>query len=69
MAAWLPAGVRSLLLAIMPALPCCEMIRGGIFGPEVHAYHDIPQLTFTLAVLSAFGLIALRDVRRHLVNE
>jgi capsular polysaccharide transport system permease protein len=69
MAAWLPAGVRPIVLTIMPALPCYEMIRGGIFGPAIRVYYDIPQLTLTLAGLTLFGLLGLRDVRRHLVNE
>jgi capsular polysaccharide transport system permease protein len=69
LAAWLPAGLRPILLRIMPAFPCYEMIRGGIFGPVIHVYYDIPQLTFILAGLTLFGLLGLRDVRRHLVNE
>ena len=69
LAAWAPAGVRSTLLAIMPALPCYEMIRGGIFGPIIHVYYNIPQLTLTLAGLTAFGLLGMRDVHRFLVNE
>jgi capsular polysaccharide transport system permease protein len=69
MAAWMPPKVRDILLTFMPALPCYEMIRSGLFGPAVHAYYDIPQLTFTLAAMTVFGLVGLRDVRRHLVNE
>lgn len=69
MAAWLPARLRPIVLTIMPALPCYEMIRGGLFGPEVQVYYDIPQLTFTLAGLTLFGLLGLRDVHRHLINE
>ncbi len=53
----------------MPALPCYEMIRGGLFGPRVRVYYDIPQLTFILAGITLFGLLGLRDVRRHLVSE
>ncbi len=69
MAAWMPASIRPTVLTVMPALPCYEMIRGGLFGPEVHVYYDIPELTFTLAGLTLFGLLGLRDVRRFLVNE
>ena len=49
--------------------PCYEMIRGGIFGPVIRVYYDIPQLTLILAAISLFGLLGLRDVRRHLINE
>lgn len=69
MAAWLPDSLRPTLLAVMPSLPCYEMIRGGIFGPEVHVYYDLTQLSFTLAGIMLFGLLGMRDVRRYLVNE
>jgi len=45
------------------------MIRSGLFGPVVHVYYDITRLTFTLAAITLLGLLGLRDVRRHLVNE
>lgn len=69
MAAWLPAWLRPILLTFMPALPCYEMIRSGLFGPAVRVYYDIPQLTFTLAAITLFGLLGLRGVRRYLNNE
>jgi capsular polysaccharide transport system permease protein len=69
MAAWLPAGLRSILLTFMPALPCYEMIRAGIFGPMIRTYYDIPRLSFVLAGLTLFGLLGLRDVRRYIINE
>jgi capsular polysaccharide transport system permease protein len=69
LADWLPAKVRPILLTLMPALPCYEMIRNGIFGPVFRFYYDIPWLTFILAAITLFGLLGLRDVRRHLVNE
>jgi capsular polysaccharide transport system permease protein len=69
MAAWLPASVRWVLLTTMPALPCYEMIRAGIFGPVMRYYYDIPWLSFVLAAITLFGLLGLRDVRRHLANE
>ncbi len=53
----------------MPALPCYEMIRAGLFGPVMRYYYDIPQLSFTLAAITLFGLLGLRDVRRYIVNE
>jgi hypothetical protein len=61
--------MRDILLTFMPALPCYESIRGGLFGPAVRVYYDIPWLSFTLAGIMLFGLLGLPDVRRHLVNE
>jgi capsular polysaccharide transport system permease protein len=69
LAAWLPARVRDVLLTVVPALPCYEMIRGGLFGPVIQTFYDIPYLTFILAAITLFGLLGLRDVRRYLVNE
>lgn len=69
MAAWAPASLRPILLTVMPALPCYEMIRSGLFGPVIRVYYDIPQLSFILAVITLFGLLGLRDVRRYIVNE
>jgi len=69
MAAWLPASAREILLTFSPALQCYEMIRGGLFGPVVQVYYDIPRLTFILAAITLFGLLGLRDARRHLVND
>jgi capsular polysaccharide transport system permease protein len=69
MAGWIPPKIRDVLLTFMPALPCYEMIRGGLFGPIVRVYYDVPWLTLTLAVMTLIGLLGLRDVRRHLVNE
>jgi capsular polysaccharide transport system permease protein len=68
MAAWLPGWLRPTMLAVMPSLPCYEMIRGGIFGLALRVYYDIPQLSFTLAAITLFGLLGLRDVRRY-INE
>jgi len=69
MAAWLPTSIRTGLLAVMPALPCYEMMRAGIFGPVMRYYYDIPRLSFFLAGITLFGLLGLRDVRRYLINE
>ena len=68
MAAWLPGSLRSIFLAIMPALSCYEMIRSGIYGPIIRVYYDVPRLSFILAGLTLFGLLGLRDVRRYIIN-
>jgi capsular polysaccharide transport system permease protein len=69
MAAWVPAPMRSILLTAMPALPCYEMIRAGIFGPVMRYYYDIPRLSFILAAITLFGLLGLRDIRRYITND
>jgi capsular polysaccharide transport system permease protein len=68
LAMWLPSWLRHILLTFMPALPCYEMIRSGLFGPVIRTYYDLPWLTFTLATITLLGLLGLRDVRRYLVN-
>jgi capsular polysaccharide transport system permease protein len=68
LAGWLPTWLRPTMLAVMPSLPCYEMIRSGIFGPHDRFYYDIPQLSFTLAAITLIGLLGLRDVRRYIVN-
>ena len=69
LAAWMPGWLRPTMLTVMPALPCYEMIRGGLFGPVIQTFYDIPYLTFVLAAITLFGLLGLRDVRRHLIHE
>ena len=69
MASWLPGWLRPIMLAVMPSLPCYEMIRGGLYGPKVHVYYDLTRLSFTLAGITLFGLLGLRDVRRYMVGE
>ena len=45
------------MLAVMPALPCYEMIRAGIFGPVMRFYYDdMRRLSFILAVITLFGI-------------
>ncbi len=69
LAEWLPAKLQPILLSVMPALQCYEMIRGGLFGPIIRVHYDIPQLTLTLAAITLFGLLGLRDVREHLISD
>jgi capsular polysaccharide transport system permease protein len=69
MAAWLPGSLRSIFLAVMPALPCYEMIRSGIFGPVMRFYYDIPRLSYILAAITLVGLLGMRDVRRYIINQ
>lgn len=69
LAEWLPTKLRVIALAIDPPLHCYEMVRGGYFGPQMHAYYNIPYLTFLLTVLTLIGLWLMRDVRHHVELE
>ncbi len=69
MAAWLPGSIRKIMLTFMPAFPCYEMIRSGIFGPVIRFYYDIPWVSFVLAAITLFGLLGLRNVRRYITND
>ena len=69
MAAWLPAPIREIAMAVDPPLHAYEMIRAGLFGNRVETFYDIPYLSYILAPLTLIGLWLLRDVRKHLVLE
>ena len=63
---WLPTNVRGLVLTVMPPVHSYEMIRGAMFGNRIQSFYDIGYLTAVLAVLTVYGLVLVRDVRRHL---
>ena len=44
-------------------------MRSGLFGYRMHAHYDIPYLTFMLVILTAIGLLLMRDARRHIELE
>ena len=69
MAAWLPAPLRRVALAIDPPLHAYEMIRGGLFGNRIEIFYDIPYVSYLLAIITLVGLWLMRDVRKHLVLE
>ena len=69
MAAWLPAPIRQVALAIDPPLHAYEMIRGGLWGNRVQVFYDIPYLSYLLAIVTLLGMWLMRDVRKHLVLE
>jgi capsular polysaccharide transport system permease protein len=66
LAEWLPAPLRSLALHAMPALPCYEMIRAGLFGSHIQTFYDPVYLSGVLSVLTFIGLWLMRDVRRFI---
>jgi ABC-type polysaccharide/polyol phosphate export permease len=69
LAEWIPDKLRPYVLAIDPPMHCYEMVRSGLFGYRMHAHYDIPYLTFMLVILTAIGLLLMRDARRHLELE
>ena len=69
LAVWLPPSARDLALTVMPSLHAYEMIRGGLFGSRIEVFYNVGYLSAILATLTAFGLWALHDVRRHLEFE
>lgn len=66
MLAWLPPGLRTVVLLVDPPWHCYEMVRQGIFGNLARTYYDIPYLSFVLAALTLIGLWLMRHIRNHL---
>ena len=69
MAAWLPAPVRRIALAVNPPLHAYEMIRAGLFGNQIQTFYDIPYVSYILATITLIGLWQMRNLRQHLVIE
>jgi len=69
LADWIPLKWRGIILAIDPPLHCYEIVRSGLFGPRMHAHYDMAYLTFVLIILTAVGLLLMKDVRKHLELE
>jgi capsular polysaccharide transport system permease protein len=69
LAEWLPYKLRIIAVWIDPPLDCYEIIRSGFFGTAMHAYYNIPHLSYMLAVLSVLGLWLFKDVRRYIVFD
>jgi capsular polysaccharide transport system permease protein len=67
-AAWLPPAIRSWALC-MPSLQAYEMMRAGMFGATIKTYGDPRYETLTLAVLTFFGLLIMRESRKYVVAE
>lgn len=65
MADWLPTEARWVAL-FQPSLQAYEMIRAGVFGTQVVTHYDLLYTTGVLALLTLFGLVFLRQVRRYI---
>jgi capsular polysaccharide transport system permease protein len=65
---WIPAEYRESLLW-MPPINGVEMIRGGYFGPAVPTYFDPIYLVFVNLLLTAAGLLFVKDARSYVEIE
>jgi capsular polysaccharide transport system permease protein len=65
MAFWVPEPARKYAL-LQPSLQAYEMIRAGMLGDRVPTFGDPAYTTAALAVLTLFGLIFTRDVRKYI---
>jgi capsular polysaccharide transport system permease protein len=67
LAAWLPAPLRRVALAVDPPLHAYEMIRAGLFGNRIQTFYDIAYLTWLLAIITLIGLWQMRHVRKYII--
>lgn len=65
---WIPAEYRESLLW-MPPINGVEMIRGGYFGPAVPTYFDPIYLIYVNLILTAVGLLFVKDARSYVEIE
>jgi capsular polysaccharide transport system permease protein len=62
---WVPHKMQWVLL-LSPSVNAFEMIRGGWFGPTVHAKYNLVFLTASCVLLLLTGLMVVRRVRRYI---
>jgi capsular polysaccharide transport system permease protein len=65
---WLPARVQAAAL-LVPTVNCTELLRGGYFGPGVHAHYDLPYLVTVNLVLTLLALAAVKGVSATVEGE
>lgn len=66
---WLPPGPFRDYYLMFPSVGAYEMIRSGFFGPSVPGFWNQPYLAAVSAACTLYGLILLRQARRHLKLE
>lgn len=64
MAAWLPPGVRQIVL-LFPTANCVELFRSGYFGPSVTTYYDSVYVAIVNLVITWLGLLATSGAARR----
>lgn len=63
MVSWIPEKYQWILL-LSPSVQSIEMVRAGQFGPAGHAIYDVIYATWSIALLSLWGLsLTLRSRR------
>jgi capsular polysaccharide transport system permease protein len=65
---WVPVQFRDYLLW-SPSVQNLEMIRGGQFGPSVHAHYSVAYDTWSTALLLLVGLSLTLRIRRRLLIQ
>jgi capsular polysaccharide transport system permease protein len=65
MVSWIPEKYQWILL-LSPSVQCIEMVRAGQFGPSAHAIYDVIYATWSIALLSLWGLSLTLRSRRYI---
>jgi capsular polysaccharide transport system permease protein len=65
---WLPSAVQDLAL-LNPIVSGVEMLRGGYYGPAVHAHYDAAYLAIASAALTLVGLRLVPVAARRVEME
>lgn len=63
---WVPQAMQEYLL-LSPSVNAFEMLRGGWFGPMIHAKYDITYTTWTCTLLLLAGIYVTRKARGYVV--
>ena len=68
MVGWLPYQIRDYAVAL-PSVSAYEIMRHGYFGPGIHTFYNIPNLTLCLLVMTLIGISLIKLSRRLMVLE
>ena len=63
---WVPRGMQRYLL-MSPSVHAFEMLRGGWFGPVIHAKYSFPFVTCTCVGVLVVGIGLVRMARKHIL--
>ena len=65
---WLPKHVQAWAL-LVPTVDCVELLRGGYFGPSIHAHYDLTYVVVVNIVLSLIGLLMVKRASARVEGE
>ena len=68
MVSWMPPSIQNVLL-YSPLVHGVEMLREGYFGVGIAARYSIAYLLEVNLILTFFGLILIRNIRRQLIDD